>query len=255
MDKINFNNMFSASVYEAYVKLYEKMNEIINQSNERVIDTGKKLELMKQILDEGLEGIKPEINNQLYELINNGTIPNNVALLEDVTVDGETEDYIPLMALNGTEYRLTINNLGVPVVKNINGDVVFTCGAGGSSEGGNPGGSEGGNPGDTGGWTSGVAYNLTNIENSYVTKTGEITPFDGWNRTDYTNCAGASRITVSNVTSSSGYNCFYDLNKNFISCFDTAANILNEIEIPSNACYFMLSSSDNYSNITVIPYE
>ena len=74
MDKINFNNMFSASVYEAYVKLYEKMNELINQSNELVIDTDKKLELMKQILDEGLEGIKPEINNQLYELINNGTI-------------------------------------------------------------------------------------------------------------------------------------------------------------------------------------
>ena len=74
MDKINFNNMFSASVYEAYIKLYEKMNELIEQSNELVIDTDKKLELMKQILAEGLEGIKPEINNQLYELINNGTI-------------------------------------------------------------------------------------------------------------------------------------------------------------------------------------
>ena len=74
MDKLNYNNMFPVSVYEAYVKLYEKMNELINQSNELVIDTDKKLELMKQILDDGLEGIKPEINNQLYELINNGTI-------------------------------------------------------------------------------------------------------------------------------------------------------------------------------------
>lgn len=74
MDKINFNNVFSASVYEAYIKLYEKMNEIIEQSNELVTDTDNKIEIMKQILDDGIEGIKPEINNQLYELINNGTI-------------------------------------------------------------------------------------------------------------------------------------------------------------------------------------
>ena len=43
MDKINFNNMFSASVYEAYIKLYEKMNEIIEQSNKLVTDTDNKI--------------------------------------------------------------------------------------------------------------------------------------------------------------------------------------------------------------------
>lgn len=73
MDKLNYNNMFSASVYEAYIKLYEKMNELINQSNELVTDVETKIEIMNQILDEGLDGIKPEIINQLYELINNGT--------------------------------------------------------------------------------------------------------------------------------------------------------------------------------------
>ena len=45
MDKINFNNMFSASVYEAYIKLYEKMNEIIEQTNDlnsQIKDVAKK---------------------------------------------------------------------------------------------------------------------------------------------------------------------------------------------------------------------
>ena len=207
-----------------------------------------------------LETTAQEIRSAINELKSNqgggtGTVPDNVALLEDVTVDGETEDYIPLMALNGTEYRLTINNLGVPVIKNINGDIVFTCGTGGSSSGGDAGGSEGGGAGDTKGWTNGVAYTLTNIENSYVTQTGKIEAYNGWNRTDYINCAGASKITVSGITSSSNYNCFYDLNKNFISSFGTAANDLNEISVPENACYFILSSSNNYSTITVIPYE
>ena len=88
MDKINFNNMFSASVYEGYIKLYEKMNEIIEQSNELVTNTDNKIEIMKQILDEGIEGIPAEISNQLYEMIENGTIEKiiNVNLFNNLNL-------------------------------------------------------------------------------------------------------------------------------------------------------------------------
>ena len=202
-----------------------------------------------------IEAIKEDLSSQISTSGGNINIPENVALIMDVAVDETTEDYIPLMSLNGTEYRLTINDSGVPIVKDSNGNIVFTCGTGGSSSGGDTGGSEGGDTGDTGGWTNGVAYTLTNIENSYVTETGQIASYNGWNRTDYVNCAGASKITISGATASSNYNCFFNLNKKFISKFAIAANVANEISVPSDACYFILSSSDNYSNITAIPYE
>ena len=116
MDKINFNNMFSASVYEAYVKLYEKMNELINQSNELVIDTDKKLELMNQILDEGLEGIKPEINNQLYELINNGTIEEiiNTNIFNDL--NSQIKDIANNFSTEKTDTNIILKYNGVTIL-------------------------------------------------------------------------------------------------------------------------------------------
>ena len=84
------------------------------------------------------------------------TIPDNIVLFQDDNSTETTEDYIPLLSSNGTEYRLTINDSGIPVVKDSSNKVIFTCGTGGSSSGGGtdiPGTPEG----EIGKITSGVA--------------------------------------------------------------------------------------------------
>lgn len=198
------------------------------------------------------------IANEVNDLKENGTgtIPNNVALLEDVTVDGETEDYIPLMALNGTEYRLTINNLGVPVIKNINGDIVFTCGTG-SSEGG----------GDTpstpivpeGSWINGVAYSDFGwAEGYYVDKgNGHLVANSSWSSSEYMNCEGADYIE--GWCYSGSYNVFYDASKQFISNFElgSMSGFKNTCTaIPTNASYFRISNENSkLSNVTITPYK
>ena len=209
-------------------------------------------------IEDGLSGLSTQFKDIANEVNNlkehgTGTIPNNVALLEDVTVDGETEDYIPLMALNGTEYRLTINNLGVPVVKNINGDIVFTCGTGSS-----------GGSGDTpstpivpeGSWVSGVAYSDFGwIDGYYVDKgNGQDVSSSGWSISEYMNCEGADYIE--GWCENAQYNAFYTSSKEFISAFAVGGASPSAVKVPTNASYFRLSNENSkLSEVTITPYK
>ena len=189
--------------------------------------------------------------SQLSEEI--GAVPENVALLEDVTVDEASGDFIPVLSPNGTEYRLSIGDDGVPVIKNANGATVWSGTSGGSS-----GGDTGGGGTDTT-WTSGVPYTLTIIADEYVNKTsGAFEASAGWSRTDYTPCAGAARITHAGNAYSSDYCAWYDINKNFISKFSLAASPVTnpaEIEVPADAAFFVMSTkSESMNAMTVTPY-
>lgn len=188
-----------------------------------------------------------------------GAVPENVALLEDVTVDDASGDFIPMLSPNGTEYRLSIGDDGVPVIKNANGVTVWSGTSGGSS-GGDTGGDDAGGGGTDTTWTSGVQYTLTIIADEYVNKTsGAFETYAGWSRTDYTPCAGAARIIHTGNKYSSGYCAWYDINKNFISSFSiglsTAGNP-QEIEVPADAAFFAMSTTTESMNaLTVTPYE
>lgn len=183
-----------------------------------------------------------------------GTVPGNVALLEDVTVDDASGDFIPMLSPNGTEYRLSIGDDGVPVIKNANGATVWSGTSGGSS-----GGDTGGGGTDTT-WTSGVPYTLTIIADEYINKTsGAFETYAGWSRTDYTPCAGAARIIHTGNKYSSGYCAWYDINKNFISSFSISLSTTGnpqEIEVPADAAFFAMSTtSESMNALTVTPYE
>lgn len=187
------------------------------------------------------------------------TVPENVALLEDVTLDDASGDFIPMLSPNGTEYRLSIGDDGVPVIKNANGATVWSGTSGGSS-GGDTSGDDAGGGGTGTTWTSGVPYTLTIIADEYVDKiTGAFKASTGWSRTDYTPCAGAVRITHSGNKYSSGYCAWYDINKNFISNFVIAVSsvlVPVEIEVPADAAFFTMSAPSEHMNaITVTPYE
>ena len=183
-------------------------------------------------------------------------LPENLAYLQDVTVDEASGDFIPMLSPNGTEYRLSIGDDGVPVIKNVNGATVWSGTSGGSS-GGDTGGDDTGGGGTGTTWNSGVPYTLTIIADEYVNKTnGAFEVYTGWSRTDYTPCAGAARITVTGVTYSGNYNAFYDVNKAFISAFGLDSNITSEITVPDNAAFFIISSSStSVANTVVTPYE
>ena len=188
-----------------------------------------------------------------------GTVPENVALLEDVTAGEASGDFIPMLSQNGTEYRLSIGDNGVPVIKNANGSTVWSGTSGGSS-GGDTGGDDTGGGGTDTTWTSGVPYTLTIIAEEYVNKTsGAFETFAGWSRTDYTPCAGAARIVQAENKHSSSYCAWYDINKNFISSFDISASSATnpiEIEVPADAAFFAMSTDNASMNaMTVTPYE
>lgn len=107
-------------------------------------------------------------------------------------------------------------------------------------------------------WTNGVAYELNLIENKYVDdKNGELKDYNGYSCTPYLYCKGASKIrtkiiySVTMLASNNNYNAFYDENKTFISSFSMlngglseenyALGVYKDVEVPSNAVYFVLS--------------
>lgn len=126
-------------------------------------------------------------------------------------------------------------------------------------------------------WTNGSPYNYTVVKNEYVETNGDITPYNGWSRTPYLYCKDASKIRVkvtystTILNTNNGYNAFYDENKTFISSFsmldsDYTLGVYKDINIPSNASYFVLSHKNDvldYSHpsshkgacIEVIPYK
>lgn len=110
-------------------------------------------------------------------------------------------------------------------------------------------------------WTNEVPYKITPINSEYINKdNGEVVQYEGWARTDYLGCYGASKIKIV-WTRSSTYGAFYDINKQFIFNFNSCINqdesvaatiVLN---VPENAGYFRASNSANaLTNATITPY-
>ena len=97
-------------------------------------------------------------------------------------------------------------------------------------------------------WEDGVPYTLTFIENSYVDSlNGTFIDYNGWKRTDYLNCVGASKITV---TKPSPYAAFYSVDKVIINGWKN----ITENEVPACACYFVISGSNaDMDAQTIIP--
>ena len=87
-----------------------------------------------------------------------------------------------------------------------------------------------------------IGYQLVN--NSYITTSGVITPYNGWSRTEYLHCDEYAKlkVIVSDI-SDSQYNAFYDANQTFISKFTVLKNTVNTFDIPANAVYFICSNN------------
>lgn len=121
-------------------------------------------------------------------------------------------------------------------------------------------------------WTNGVDYTFTPIMNEYPDRnSGEIKAYDGWVRTPYLYCEGASILRITALVNTSSLNngnqdnCFYDADKNYVSGFSFNGTIgssepgtYTEISIPDNVAYVVVSGTK--SNLTVphiklTPYE
>ena len=102
-------------------------------------------------------------------------------------------------------------------------------------------------------WTDGVAYTYTTVKDEYLETNGTFAQYNGWDRTPYLYCSGASklRVVVKNATSSilasSQYNGFFDENKNFISQFkyttidQGTVGAYVDVLVPADAVYFIAS--------------
>ena len=94
----------------------------------------------------------------------------------------------------------------------------------------------------------------TLVDNSYVDSTnGTFIEFQGWQRTDYIGCKGATKIRFIPTASlySSSYNAFYDVNKQFISNFNINPSP-DTVDVPTNAVYFALSEkTGEFSKFTI----
>lgn len=92
-------------------------------------------------------------------------------------------------------------------------------------------------------WTDGVPYEYALVENEYVGANG-FKPYNGWSRTPYLPCRGASSITLSfsdgsNQLPGGAYSVWYDSDKTMISEFNPSPS--NFSNIPENACYLIIS--------------
>lgn len=84
------------------------------------------------------------------------------------------------------------------------------------------------------------------IENEYISSNiandGVPIKYDGWDRTDYTDCEGYDYLYIKSNKETFSNNAFYDANKEFISLFSiNKANKFTKVNVPQNAKYFVLS--------------
>lgn len=96
-------------------------------------------------------------------------------------------------------------------------------------------------------WMDGVPYtDLTVVQNSYVAEAnGAIGAYNGWNRTGYVPCNGASAITFpampqNQYTPTSNW--FYDENNTPVSQFTLSKTEEKTVSVPGTAHYFIISS-------------
>lgn len=94
----------------------------------------------------------------------------------------------------------------------------------------------------TGLWKGYIGLYL--IDNTYINNsTGEETPYNGWQSSDFVDLMGAESITVQSSVSSI-YNCWYDANKAKTgSNFTVGASAETTLSVPSGAKYIRLSNT------------
>lgn len=101
---------------------------------------------------------------------------------------------------------------------------------------------------DMNGWTDGVAYtDLTVVNNSYCTQNGQFISYNGWKRTEYVPCDGASSISfpkVGGAATNVVYNSFFSANHAPLENFRLSTTAPVEIPVPSNAAYFAVSNAN-----------
>lgn len=104
------------------------------------------------------------------------------------------------------------------------------------------------------GWTDGVPYtDIEIVNNEYINiSSGAFTKYNGWNRTGYIPCHGASRISIPKLSDTgSPYNAFYDKNHEFIRQISIPVGEgYAEIEVPTDAYFFAMS--DEAQRLTYI---
>ena len=105
--------------------------------------------------------------------------------------------------------------------------------------------SGGGDDPDINSWSDGVPYNLKWVDGYYCKASdGEFIAYEGWSRTGYINCEGASTLDFASLPAA-GFgqsNCFYDANKTRINSFRPSNT---PTTVPSNAVYFVLSAEND----------
>ena len=157
-----------------------------------------------------------------------------------LTADSDYTLSTVTVTMGGIDVTDSVYADGVVTIASVTGNVSITATASSS--------------GTTPTWEDGVAYELEVIENEYIKDTdGSIVSYAGWSRTDYANCYGASKLEIRGMTYASPYNAFYDIDKKFISEFGYTGGVqMVEIEVPSNAVYFIISSTTESVQSTVI---
>lgn len=96
-------------------------------------------------------------------------------------------------------------------------------------------------------------YDLGLIADKYVTLDGRIADATGWSCTRFLPCKGMKEIHVKDNQKMSGYNCWFDVNMNFISAFDLPYGETN-IQVPNNAAYFVLSNDTTIIKLITVFY-
>ena len=249
---------------KSIVGAINQLREDVNSGGKvELTDYQKKTDDNLATEEKSIVGAVNEINSQCKDIakkIEQGgtgggttTIPDNVVLFQDDDSTETTEVYIPLLSSNGTEYRLTINDSGIPVVKDSSNKVIFTCGTGGSSSGG---GSIPPTPETPGEVTSGTPYTLEWTDGKYINENnGKEVAYENYSLSQYIPVVGMDFIYYRNNTSAiQKYNAFYDIDKNFISSY-IVMNSDVPIEVPENACYIRFSLKTEYKDkIIVTPF-
>ena len=142
-----------------------------------------------------------------------------------------------LITMNGIDVTDSVYSDGVVTIPKVTGNVVVSA-IGISNS-------------DAQAWEDGVAYTITPIVGESVDdNTGEFKTGASWHRTDYIPCLSVEWLMLSEETASNPYNAFYDMNKKFISNFNTN---IGYIKVPENAAYFVMSRAIGTEEFIVTP--
>jgi hypothetical protein len=186
------------------------------------------------------------ITNTLTHVTNSNTatsIASGTAYTGTLTADtGYTIDSVTI-TMGGTDITSTAYNAGSINISSVTGNLIITASASG-----------GGGRSDMDEWTDGVAYtDLTVVDNEYVkSSNGTFAAYNGWSRTGFVYCEGASTITFpplpdysssgSDLGTSSAW--YTDQNTNTrISNISISKTHSTTVTVPANAKYFAISST------------